>query len=386
VLLVPLVRKLSKYPIVVHIRRHQRSADPPHHEGRAPSVDSIDDPFAQKEQALSDLRIKRADVTIPSTFEQARGDHPVAGMSTLGVSAAPQTIRTRSDDGVVVAAAGGASHASDSRGNRFRMDSHDYYSPLAEINAFLPGEYPYLIVPVPQPFSEAGAFCLSSSNCSLLCHAVIEAHTKLRVREPYDPHPHVHLAPSALAREVNPLGGPAPPYHPDRDHTVTNGAQTAVTATPAPAPAPTILQSMFSWWGPSTEAGATQSGAAMTASTPEGASTSVPHAESAVLGERPAEGPALHRGTSLSETQTTSQEPAEKTASQPTHTTTVADGAGPPGVAAANASAASSAPSAPAAATPSPMSKISERLQQIREQKVQYQQKNRHKPMDAPGV
>jgi hypothetical protein len=155
VLLVPLVRKLSKYPIVVHIRRHQRSADPPHHEGRAPSVDSIDDPFAQKEQALSDLRIKRADVTIPNTFEQAQGDHPMAGMSTFGVSAAPQTIRTRSDDGVVVAAAGGASHASDSRCSRFRVDSHDYYSPLAEINAFLPGEYPTFNFPAPS--SKAGA-------------------------------------------------------------------------------------------------------------------------------------------------------------------------------------------------------------------------------------
>jgi hypothetical protein len=211
---------------------------------------------------------------------------------------------------------------------------------------------------------------------------VIEAHTKLRVREPYDPHPHVPLAPSALAREVNPLGGPAPPYHPDRDHTVVNGAQTAATPTTAPAPAPTILQSMFSWWGPSTEVG-TLGSAAAAAPAPEGAEA--PNAESAVSEEPPTEGPSLHQGAS--ETQlSTSHETQEKTASQPTHSTTAVDTAGPPGVAAANASAASSAPSATAAVTPSPMSKISERLQQIREQKVQYQQKNRHKPTEAPGV
>lgn len=360
-MLVPLVRMLSKYPVEVHVRRHLRATDPTGRVAGPCVEDAIDDPFAQEESALYDLRIKRTDLTITTPAGDAYAVPHSAGLgmarTSTGAAKHPAqthpdpvpTLRSRSDDGVAIAAAGGVSHASSSRANRPRLDSSDdYYSPLSEINSFLP---------------------------------VIEAQTKLRVNEPYDPHPHVHRAAPPLRREVNPLGGPAPAYHPDADHTVVNPAPpSGAAATPTATQAPSLLHALFGWWGPApTTAGSLEVTTAGQAAAPQSrvdlaTPTSAPDtASGAKLG-------------SISSAPDPVTEPVPATSDSIASITagrTTTDISQP---ATSGKSATTTAPmhshgnservSSPTSA-PSPMNKIAERLQQIREQKLQYQAKHR---------
>jgi hypothetical protein len=124
VLLVPLIRSLSKHAVVVHVRKHTLPAGS---SGMAGAEDSFSDPFAQEESALYDVRIKRRDVTL-STADRA------AVAPSAGVSAHP-----REDD-----AHRDRVHSHDKvSGAGYRTDSNDYSS-LAEINASLTGKSPSL--------------------------------------------------------------------------------------------------------------------------------------------------------------------------------------------------------------------------------------------------
>jgi hypothetical protein len=120
VLLVPLIRSLSKHAVVVHVRKHTQPA------GSSTAVaaeDAFSDPFAQEESALYDIRIKRRDVTIGT------GDGESAS-SAVKASAHPHREEGPSRDRL-------SSHEK-AASSGYRTDSHDYSS-LSEINASLSG-------------------------------------------------------------------------------------------------------------------------------------------------------------------------------------------------------------------------------------------------------
>jgi hypothetical protein len=122
VLLVPLIRHLSKPAISVHVKKHLAtqplSPPPAFSTSRTSSADgggehSPMDPFAN--DVLYDIRIKRLDITLPP------------------------------DSGLPGSTAGGyvSDHAAarqfyQRQGGKYRADSQ-YYSPLSEINSALPG-------------------------------------------------------------------------------------------------------------------------------------------------------------------------------------------------------------------------------------------------------
>lgn len=139
VVLVPLIRSLSKYPLVVHTRKHYR--------GQGGADEEVSgDPFAAVDAALYDVRIKRTDLTIPTGGRQptASSDEAASSAEQKGHSAQ----RSNSDDAAALRIArgsgdsdstGASSDGTNRYGNRYRVDSQEYYSPLSEINSFLPG-------------------------------------------------------------------------------------------------------------------------------------------------------------------------------------------------------------------------------------------------------
>eukprot|EP01032_Pedospumella_encystans_P016158 gene16158-18445_t len=230
VLLVPLIRSLAKPKIVVHVKRHLASqlspSSVPHHQshgqfnthadlvhnaGRSTSQDSHDpttaastDPFAN--DILYDIRIKRLDVTLSA-------DSGLSGSTEEGYmidhTAAKQFFRKNS---------------------QYRVDT-EYYSPLSEINSALPA---------------------------------IEEQTKRRI---FDHAPDAHHYSSSSSSSTGPRfksfdAGPRSKSF-ERDYMSTETGATwersasfsvapgasAGSAYVVPAAAPSILQSIYTWWG-----------------------------------------------------------------------------------------------------------------------------------------
>lgn len=137
VLLIPLIRSLSKPAITVHVKKHSRSPVPvplPPTTGAssappAPSSASAVavDPFAQ-DDFLYDIRIKRLDVTL-STEGTTEGSSSSsgAGKSAYGHGA--------NAEGYISDQVAAHNFHQQRAGLKHRPD----YSPLAEINSFLPG-------------------------------------------------------------------------------------------------------------------------------------------------------------------------------------------------------------------------------------------------------
>lgn len=156
VLFVPLVRSLSKYPLIVHTRRHiRKKIQNKSNYHRDASSDFDGDPFAAEEDALYDIRIKRTDITLSpggtpalvgATVGLSGGSTGSVGAINTGTTITNGSASDSKDGLGVVVMGSGRSVSGDSLGldgssgqGRFRVDSQEYYSPLSEINSFLPG-------------------------------------------------------------------------------------------------------------------------------------------------------------------------------------------------------------------------------------------------------
>jgi hypothetical protein len=134
-------------------------------------------------------------------------------------------------------------------------------------------------------------------------------------------------------------------------------------------PSPSILQSLYSWWDPAAASAAPAPPAAPVASPPSLERRSARIEEDAPKEDSnadPVTGAAVAAIEADQHKETDSTPPAAEKAGHETPPASERDGAGPTTAAAL-------------AANVSPVSKIAEKLQQIREQKLQYQQKNREK-------
>lgn len=131
VLLIPLIRSLSKPPLTVHVKKHSRAPIPVH-----PSTAPETDLFAQ-DDFLYDIRIKRLDVTLStgtgSTVSSAGCvSSGLAGVFSQGANA----------EGYVSDQVAAHNFHQQRAGLKHRgqgVDSQSYYSPLSEINSALPG-------------------------------------------------------------------------------------------------------------------------------------------------------------------------------------------------------------------------------------------------------
>ena len=324
VLLVPLIRSLSKYPLVVHVRRHAKKGPKQGRLGAAREEEEASDPFAQEEAALYDIRIKRTDVTITEA----------AAQNSLKVGTTKSTEYAEKDD-----------HYADPHHHqqqqhlpaRFRVDSQEYYSPLAEINLALSGIE-----------AETRKGRLSNDPSFRPTPAVLTA-PSVRGRSSSEE----LLRTSSLSGYTTSSNGTASTnssgYSTDYRSQSFSGAPTAA------APAPSLMQSWFGWW----DTPAPPQPPLEDAPLPR---TATHHALPAVIAQHTL--PPLH-----------SVVPKEETTSKEGRTETTAGGeeSNPATVVSASAAndSTASTPSKPAAVGVSPAAKIAERLQQIRAQKLQ---------------
>lgn len=206
--------------------------------------------------------------------------------------------------------------------------------------------------------------------------AVIEAKTKRRIDGPPEPAQVPHVV-SPLRRAVSHTGASDAPA-PHKSDPVATTAQTPAAAPTAAVLAPvvpaTFLQSIYSWWDPGTALASAAPAASVTSAVSSSTAVDASPKESDNITTQAAKGEQPHtevekkrdigqcgggegvRGSSFSELSSVSS--------------TVGGGA---------SSAATASSVAVASPSPSPANKIAEKLQQIREQKLQYQQKQRDK-------
>lgn len=133
VLLIPLIRSLSKPAITVHVKKHSRSPVPVPLPAAVTPVQvsataaNAVDPFAQ-DDFLYDIRVKRLDVTLSTEGTAEGGSSSSAGKSAYGHGA--------NAEGYVSDQVAAHNFHQQRAGLKPRPD----YSPLAEINSFLPGK------------------------------------------------------------------------------------------------------------------------------------------------------------------------------------------------------------------------------------------------------
>ena len=321
VLLVPLIRSLSKYPLVVHVRRHAKKGPKQGRLSAAREEEEASDPFAQEEAALYDIRIKRTDVTITES----------AAQNSVKVGTA-KSIMYKEDEHYA-----DPHHQQQHMPARFRVDSQEYYSPLAEINLALSGIE-----------AETRKGRLSNDPSFQPTPAVLTA-PSMRGRSSSEE----LLRTSSLSGYTTSSNGTASTnssgYSTDYRSQSFSGAPTAA------APVPSLVQSWFGWW----DTPAPPQPPLEDAPLPR---TATHHALPAVIAQHTL--PPLH-----------SVVPKEEPTLKEDRTATTAGGEENNPATAVSAGAANdseaSTPSKPAAVGMSPAAKIAERLQQIRAQKLQ---------------
>lgn len=316
VLLVPLIRSLSRYPLAVQVRRHAKKGPKQGRLSAEREEEEASDPFAQEEAALYDIRIKRTDVTITESVAQ----------NSVKVGAA-KSIMYKEDE-----YADPHHHQQQHMPARFRVDSQEYYSPLAEINLALSGIE-----------AETRKGRLSNDPSFQPTPAVLTA-PSMRGRSSSEE----LLRTSSLSGYTTSSNGTASTnssgYSTDYRSQSFSGAPT-VASTAAASPAPSLMQSWFGWWDTPAPPQPPLEDAPLPPTAPH-------HALPVVIAQHTL--PPLHSDTDHKEDRTS----------------TTAGGEENNLASAANDSTAST-PSKPTAVGASPAAKIAERLQQIRAQKLQ---------------
>lgn len=326
VLLVPLIRSLSKYPLVVHVRRHAKKGPKQGRLIAAREEEEASDPFAQEEAALYDIRIKRTDVTITES----------AAQNSVKVGTA-KSIMYKEDEHY----ADPHHHQQQHMPARFRVDSQEYYSPLAEINLALSGI---------EAETHKGRL---SNDPSFRPTPAVSTTPSVRGRSSSEE----LLRTSSLSGYTTSSNGTASTnssgYSTDYRSQSFSGAPT-VASTAAAAPAPSLMQSWFGWWDTPAPPQPPLEDAPLPPAAPH-------HALPAVIAQHTL--PPLHNATQV------------EADHKEDRTETTAGGEESNPASAVSASAANdstaSTPSKPATVGVSPAAKIAERLQQIRAQKLQ---------------